>query len=312
MKIIVTSVLFVLCIFWLPLVTVGIIRKTKARLQGRIGASVLQPFYDFVKLWKKGETVCETVSWMFRSSVAINASAMLVLSVFVPWLSFKPVVAGDDLFLVLYLFALMRFFTILMALDPGTAFGAFGASREACLSMLVEPSLFISLAALGQSVHTSSLSAIFSFANTGHLAAVPIWFSVGVSLFLGSLVELSRMPIDDPTTHLELTMVHEAMLLENSGRNLLLAEFAHGLRLVVLYGLSVQCFLHVLVCVLPLTSLWLGVLSLGGIFLLGVLTALIESVSVKLQWKKAPEFIAYGLTMSLLAAVASLIEGVQL
>lgn len=312
MKMIIASVLFVLCIFWLPLVTVGVIRKTKARLQGRIGASVLQPFYDSVKLWQKGETVCQTVSWLFRSSVAINAAAMLLLAVFVPWLSFKPVVAGDDLFLVLYLFALMRFFTILMALDPGTSFGAFGASREACLAMLVEPSLFISLAALGRAVHTSSLSAIFSLANSGAVASVPIWFSVGIALFLSSLVELSRMPIDDPTTHLELTMVHEAMLLENSGRNLLLAEFTHGLRMIVLYGLSVQCFLHVVTCAIPMSTLALGIASIGGIFLLAVITAVIECVSVKLQWKKAPEFIAYGLTMSLLAAIASLIEGVQL
>jgi formate hydrogenlyase subunit 4 len=130
-----------------------------------------------------------------------------------------------------------------------------------------------------------------------------------MGLFLASLVDLSRMPIDDPTTHLELTMVHEAMHLENSGKNLALVEFTHFLKMAVLYGLSAQCMLHGLTYFFTFDRLTLAVLSVVGVPIIGVITALEESVSVKLQWRRTPEFIAYALSMSFFTAAGALIGG---
>lgn len=250
-----------------------------------------------------------TTTWIFPASSALGVAVMLLVACLVPWLPFKPDIPGDDLFLLLYLLALVRFMAILAALDAGSAFGAFAASREAYLAMLVEPAMFLSLAALGLMAHSSNLSAIFSLSHRCSLYELPVWLAAGIAFFLASIVDLSRMPVDDPSTHLELTMVHEAMILENSGKNLALIEFAHGLKLVILYGLCAQCFLHAATNVWRPNEIAVSVLSVAGIFVMAFVTAMIESVATKLQWRRLPEFIAYALTMSLFAVAGALIGG---
>lgn len=302
---------FIFCAFVVPPLVLAVIRKTKARLQNRMGPSFLQPFFDLLKLLRKNETVSETVSWIFRSTAALNAALMLVIALFVPWITFKPVMAGCDFFLVLYLFAAARFFSILYAFDSGSAFSAFGASREATLSILIEPASMLNFAALGVLAGTSDLVRIFQYGGSDILAANPgLWILVGTGILLASLVELSRMPIDDPTTHLELTMVHEAMILEASGKNLALIEYGHALRMSVLFGLTAQCYFHAVPFAYRLDEVGLGVLSVFGIFLIALLVALYEGLAVKLRWRKAPEFIAYSLTMSLLACFIAVGGGV--
>lgn len=294
---------------FLPFVTLGLIRKLKARLQNRIGAPILQPFFDFLKLAGKDQTVSGTTTAVFLLASAVNVSTMIMIAMLVPWLSFKPSFPGDDLFLLLYMLALLRFMIILSALDAGSSFGAFAASREAFLAMLAEPAMFISLAALGLLVDNSSLSAIFSYSQPCTIYDVPVWLAAALGLFLASMVDLSRMPIDDPTTHLELTMVHEAMILENSGKNLALVEFTNMLKMVVLYGLSSQCLLHAASYFFHFSALALGVLSVLGIMAVAACTAIVEAVAVKLQWRRTPEFIAYSLTIALFAMVGALIGG---
>lgn len=298
-------ILFALCVVLLPPLCLGLIRKTKARLQNRLGPPLFQPLLDLFKLLKKGETVSATMSGTFRLSCVVVLSTMLILAWLTPWLSFKPWSPNADLFFIVYLFALARVFSLLGALDSGSAFGAFGASREVTLGLLVEPALLLGLVALGLFSGSSDLRLIFSYPSFQYLGAtaVPgIWLLVGLSILLSSLVELSRMPVDDPTTHLELTMVHEAMVLEASGRNLALIEFAHALKMSILFGLAAQCFVHAAAAVWPLSSLTQGLLNVGGIGLIAVSVGVLESLSVKLQWRKVPEFIAYVVSMSLLAA----------
>ena len=203
----------------------GCLRKAKARLQNRIGASVLQPYYDLYKLFCKGETVSDVASWIFRNTAAINFSVIFLIAICVPWLSFKPNFVGADLVLVIYMFAVARFFTVLAALDTGSAFAGFGASREVTLAMLVEPAIMLCLASMAVVAGSTDLNVIFSYQNISMSHSNALWAMAGTGLFLASLVELSRMPVDDPTTHLELTMVHEAMILENSGPNLALTFF---------------------------------------------------------------------------------------
>lgn len=301
---------FAFSIIFLPILTLGTIRKVKARLQNRMGPPLLQPMYDLVKLFRKEETISQTMTWIFRSSAAINMASMLVIAAFVPWLCYKPSFAGSDLFLVIYLFAFSRLFTMLAALDAGSAFGAFGASREATLSTLVEPSMILSLVSLGVLAHTSDLNVIFAMSNTNLMNYPAIWFLAGTAILFCSVVELSRMPVDDPTTHLELTMVHEAMILESSGKNLALTEYAHALRMAILYGLTAQCYMHAAPECWQLPAVALGSLNVALLLLIAAGVAVFESVAVKLQWLKVPEFIAYSMTMSLLAGLLAIGGGI--
>lgn len=296
----------ILCMVLLPPLTVGIIRKCKARLQNRIGAPVLQPFYDLIRLFSKCETVSKDTSWMFRASAVAVASIGIMLAALTPWLSFRPATPGCcDIFLVVYLLALSRLFTVLAALDAGSAFGGFGASREVTLALLVEPAIVLCLASLGVCGQTSDLEVIFKAGNGALHTQWCLWILAGVGLFLSALVELSRMPADDPTTHLELTMVHEAMILENSGPNLGLVEYAHMLKIAVLLGLSGQCMLHGLPSFWTLSALVQAALSIGVVFAMAVAIAVIECTAVKLRWTKLPEFIAYPVAMSLLCMLVA-------
>lgn len=301
--------LFIAAFIFVPLVTTGCIRKLKARLQNRLGPPLWQPLFNVVKLFRKGEILSDEASWIFRGGPVINMTIVVIVGCLVPWVSFKPAVSGDDIFLLIYLLAVVRFFSILGALDTGSPFSAFSGSREATLSLLVEPAVVLSLVALAFGARSTSLGQVFAYGGGEGLAAVPVWILAAAGLFLSSVVELSRMPIDDPTTHLELTMVHEAMIIENSGPNLALAEWAYSVRLTVLYGLTVQCLLHAVAAVTPLTGAALAALSIVGILIVAAATAMIETVTVKLQWIKCPEFIAYALTMGLFACMAAVVKG---
>jgi len=294
------------CVVFIPPLLIGLIRKTKARLQGRIGASICQPIFDLAKLFAKDELLSEISNGMLRSASVVSASVAVLIALSSPWLPGMPVLFHSDIFIFVYLFALLRFFTVLSALDTASAFGAFAASREVTIAVLVEPAVMLCFIALAVVAGTTDLSAIFAF-TADNLSIYPgLWAMAGCGLYLASLVELSRMPADDPTTHLELTMVHEAMIIENSGPNLALVEYASALKMLILMGLSGQCFLHATTAVLKLHH---TIYSLGGLLALFVMVgfiAVIESTSVKLRWTKLPEFIAYAVTFGLLCAMYSL------
>ena len=300
------TVAFIATFLLLPPLLVGIIRKTKARFQNRIGAPLLQPYFDLLKLLSKGETISKHTSWIFRSTAAINVSLLIILAFLAPWTSLRPFNLGADLFLVIYLLALTRFFTVLSALDAGSAFGGFGASREVTLALLVEPAVILCLAAIGSVSQTSDLGIAFSFENVALMNQPGLWFIAGCGLFLASLVELSRMPADDPTTHLELTMVHEAMILENSAANLALVEYAHFLKILILLGISSQCLLHSIPFFWHTNQLVLALSSIFSIVILAAGIAVIESVAVKLRWTKLPDFIAYAVAMSIFCVFIAL------
>lgn len=291
----------------IPLLLVGVIRKMKAVMQARCGAPVCQPFFDIAKLLAKGETISHTASWVFVWAPRIGLVIALVTAVCVPWAgALLPAswTGASNLLLVLYLLALGKFVTMLAALDTGSAFGGLGASREATISLLVEPALVIGLGALALRSGHLELSTIYA-APAHPLVAL----LVGGALIIAALAELSRMPVDDPTTHLELTMVHEAMVLENSGRNLALIEYAGALRACVLFGLAAQTLLIACPGFARSPHLPHYALSLGALFLLGVLVAVAEGVLVKLKWRAVPNFLAYATVCSLLAALAAVMLG---
>jgi len=292
-----------LCV--IPLLLVGVIRKVKARMQMRIGAPILQPFYDMAKWLRKGETISHTASWLFIWAPRICLAIGVMAAVLTPWAgtwlpgSWTP--ATNFLF-VLYLLALGKFISMLAAMDTGSAFGGLGASREATISLLVEPALVIALGALGLGAGSMDLATIYAAPFNPLLAVL-----VGAALIIVALAELSRMPIDDPTTHLELTMVHEAMILENSGRNLALIEYAVALRSCIYFGLAAQTLLHAWPAFRLQPPMIQYGLSLLGLFAMGIAVAIAEGVLVKLQWRRVPNFLAIATMFGLFAALVAVL-----
>jgi formate hydrogenlyase subunit 4 len=223
---------------------VGVIRKTKARLQGRRGASVFQPYADLWKLLSKELVVSENTSWIFRFTPYLLAATMLLAALIVPVLTARaPLGFMGNIIALMYLFLLGTFFLALAGLDAGSAFGGMGSSRDVAIAALAEPTVLIAIFGIALRAGTTSLDGIIArFAaepllmlNAGHLLAFCAFFIV-------ALAENGRLPVDNPATHLELTMIHEAMLLEYSGRLLALVEWAAGMKLFLFLTLLSNLF----------------------------------------------------------------------
>lgn len=295
----------IVAIFAPPLV-LGCLHKLKAGLQNRIGAPIHQPFLDIIKLLRKGEVVSEHSSMVLHGASAVMLATCLLVTISVPWFGIDNPIFKLDIFTLIYILVLVRFANLLISLDSNSAFGGFGASREALLSILVEPAVMLCLASLAIACKSVDLNQIFSFSDTLLSNHCGLWILAGCGLFLSSLVELSRMPSDDPTTHLELSMVHEAMILENSGPNLAAVNYATAIKLSVLFGLSGQCFLHAFSCMWdfpPVVQVMAGIVAVAAPV---VLISVIETTAVRLRWTKLPEFIGYSVGFGLLCLLQSI------
>jgi formate hydrogenlyase subunit 4 len=209
----------VLLVVAMPPLLLGVIGKTKAAFAGRIGAPLLQPYYDLIKLWQKGSVFSGTTTWVFRAGPVVAAAATVLASFLVPLGSeAAPLSFPGDFILLAYLLGLGRFFLASAALDTGSSFEGMGAAREVTFACLAEPVLFFGLLVLAKLSGALSLSAMLG----GPLPSD--WKSSGASLllvlvswFILLLAENARIPFDDPNTHLELTMIHEVMVLDHGG-----------------------------------------------------------------------------------------------
>ena len=225
-----------------PLVK-GFINKMEARIQCRRGPSLFQPYYNLVKLLQKDVVVSETASWIFRATPYVTFVSILLIALLVPVLSSQvPLNFIGDIILIIYLFALGRFFLALSSLDTGSAFGGMGSSREMTISSMAEPAMMLSIFTVSLTVGSTNLSNI-----TGTLLN---YKSLNPSLLLAFaafviviIAETGRIPVDNPFTHLELTMIHEGMILEFSGRYLALIEWASSMKLLLLLTILVNTFL---------------------------------------------------------------------
>lgn len=303
MKTLLLTAIQIINILVLPLLLIGVIRKVKALMQNRVGAPLFQPFYDMAKMLHKAETISNSASWVFVWTPRIGLAVACIASVLVPWASVlipSGMSSATNFLLVLYLLSLGKFFTMLAAVDTGSAFGGLGASREATISMLVEPTLLIGLGALSLGAGSTNLLSIYSGQMNPFVAVL-----VGMALVVAALAELSRMPVDDPTTHLELTMVHEAMILEYSGRSLAIIEYAGALRACIFLGLAAQTLLHAWSSFHALSLITRYPISIGGLMFLGTAVAVAEGVLVKLKWRSVPNFLAFAAVLSLLAALVA-------
>lgn len=226
----------------MPPLLLGLIVKVKAAFAGRVGAPLFQPYYDILKLLQKGVVISNTTTWLFRAGPVIALVAVLFAGLIVPFgFAGAPVSFMGDMVFFAYLFGLARFFMVLAALDTGSSFEGMGASREATFACLAEPALFLGLLVLAKRSMSLSMSGMLDGVAPeawNHVTA-PILLVI-VSLFIVVLAENSRIPVDDPNTHLELTMIHEVMVLDHSGPPFALIEYTASLKLFVLGTIVVR------------------------------------------------------------------------
>ncbi len=296
------SLIHILLALLMPPLLLGVIAKTKAAFAGRLGAPFLQPYYDIARLLRKGSVFSTTTTWIFRAGPIVGLATTLVAGLLVPFGAHPaPISFPGDMILYAYLFALGRFFTMAAALDTGSSFEGMGSAREATYSCLAEPTLFFALITL------SRLSGSYSL--TGMLAGIDqrLWLNAGAAMlllvggmFIVLLAENCRIPFDDPTTHLELTMIHEVMVLDHSGPAFGLILYGAALKLFVLGAF----FMHL---ALPLATG--NPLADWGIFivsmlLLAVAIGVVESVMARLRLVRVPQLLV---AATILAAFSTLL-----
>lgn len=267
----------------------GVIGKTKALFAGRIGPPWLQFYYDIWKLFHKGLVISRTTTWIFRAGPVVGLSVPVLAALLVPFGAIgAPLSFNGDLIFFIYLFALSRFFTACAALDTGSAFEGMGAAREVTFSCLAEPTIFFAFIVLARLSGSFSLSGMFgpSLTASWHTAA-PSLLLILVCLFLVVLVENCRIPFDDPNTHLELTMIHEVMVLDHSGPDFGMILYGAAMKLFVLGALVVRLFLPGTTENLILDTL----LFAGGMLALAVIIGVVESIMARLRLLRVPQLL---------------------
>ncbi|MFZ1127759.1 respiratory chain complex I subunit 1 family protein [Methanoregula sp.] len=235
------GVLNTICVVLVSPLFVSLVKKVKAWTQGRQGPSVFQTYYTLAKLLKKEVIYSPNTSWIMRITPWVCIAAILVASLFVP-LVFVTVPFGGigNIILFLYLLVLARFFMAVCGLDAGSAFGGMGSSREMSISAVIEPTTIIVFAALAFVFKSLSIFDMVSVAAAAGTPVTPTLILLGISLFIILIVETSRIPVDNPETHLELTMIHEGMILEMSGKNLALMELSAAIKQTILMALLID------------------------------------------------------------------------
>lgn len=289
---------------------VGWVRKVKARLQNRRGASVFQPYRDLYKLLFKEARVAHTASPLFRAAPYVVFVATWLAAATVPLVAVNlPTSALADIIVMVGLLALARFFLALAAMDVGTAFGGMGASREMLVSALAEPAMLMAVFTLAMIAHTTNLSSMVDAQLAAGLVLRPsLLFALG-ALVLVAIAETGRIPVDNPATHLELTMIHEATILEYSGRHLALMEWAAQVKLV-LYGVLIAniFFPWGIAQGFAPAALATGLAAiLFKLLVLGVALALGETVLAKMRLFRAPAFLNLALLLALLGLLGYVI-----
>lgn len=288
---------------------VGVMRQLRARLEGRAGPGIAQPWRDLRKLLRKEPVTPRGTSEVFRAAPIVLMATTLVVAAVVPFLSTESALGPvADLFAVVALLTLGAVALALGGIDTGTAFGGMGASREMTIIALVEPTLLVAIFALSVRVGSTNLGQIVT--STLHDPArviSPVSLLAVLALTVAAIAETGRLPVDNPATHLELTMVHEAMVLEYGGPDLALVEWASAMRLAVFLGLLANLFAPWGIATGGgLLALALAVVALAGkVTVLGLALATAEVAMAKLRLFRVPELLAGSFLLALLAATAS-------
>jgi formate hydrogenlyase subunit 4 len=288
---------------------VGLVRWLKARLQNRRGAPPWQPYFELGKLFGKEVVMSNNASWLFRFAPYIVFASAVAVTFLIPLIAAPlPFDNMGDLLVVVYLLLLGTFFLALAGLDPGTAFGGMGASREMTVAAIAEPTLALGIFGLALGAGSTNLGRIVTetLAHPG-VAISPGHLLAFAALFIVTLAETGRLPVDNPATHLELTMIHEAMILEYSGRYLALIEWAAWLKLLIFFALLSNLFLPWgLATTLTPAALTIAVVMLIiKLAVLGIVVAVVETRVAKLRLFRVPELLGVSFVLALLAVTSS-------
>jgi len=305
----VRAILFVpegLVVLVLPPLLMSVIAKTKAWFGGRVGPPWLQPYFDLHKLFQKNAVYSKTTTWVFRAGPIISLAALLTAATLVPVLSNESLLGfSGDVILLAYLFALGRMFTVLAAMDTGSSFEGMGAAREVTFGAMSEPALFLAFVVMA--VATKSLQ----FSHMVGPSLLPEWSIAGPAMILvvGALLvvlltEACRVPVDDPATHLELTMIHEVMVLDHSGPEFAYITYGAALKFTLLGSILVHAAIPHPEGLSGLTPL-LRIVELGG---LAVLVGIIESVMARFRLNRVPMLLAGATVLSAIAVVLVLVR----
>ena len=299
---IITCTIHMLLALVMPPLLLGVIGKTKAAFAGRVCAPFLQPYYDIIRLLQKGTVFSTTTSWVFRAGPIVALATTAVAALLIPFGAHPAPISFDgDMILYAYLFALGRFFTMAAALDTGSSFEGMGSAREATYSCLAEPTLFFALITL------SRLSGSYSLSGMLRYITLSSWLQSGAALllliggmFVVLLSENCRIPFDDPNTHLELTMIHEVMVLDHSGPAFAIIQYAAALKLFVLGAFFVHLALPYSTGN-PLADWGLFIISMLE---LAVVIGVVESIMARLRLVSVPQLLV---AASILAAFSTLL-----
>jgi formate hydrogenlyase subunit 4 len=273
----------------------GLVIRTKSLASGRKGPGILQPMKDIIRLWKKGAVYSTTTSLIFQIAPTVYFTSILMAILMIPHGKLPGVISFDgDFIMFAYMLALGKFLMIISALDTGSSFEGMGASREALFSMLVEPAFFIIMGSFALFTGHTSFYEIFSTLNYGPYVSYLIGALATFVLVLIAMIENSRMPVDDPKTHLELTMVHEVMILDNSGFDLGVILYATPLKFAM-YGAIIANFFIGAVSLPVSIALFFGIQ-----FVFAVIVGVLESFTARYRMSHNPQFIFILTSVSLL------------
>lgn len=270
-----------------PFLMIGVIKKTKAFFAGRKGVSIWQPLWDFLRLMKKHAVYSKTTTWVFKFAPVLGLATTIFAALFVPLAGGHAIINVPFAFIIFaYILGFGKFFSLLAALDTGSSFEGMGASREACFSTIVEPAFFITMASI------AALSSVYSFdsfklimTGAGVYGVLIIALAV-VTLFIMLLIEGCRVPVDDPTTHLELTMIHEVMILDNSGVDLGFITWAAAIKMFLFEALIATLVIPSGLGLFASVAAFLTVT-----FILSVIIGFVESSMARFRMTHVFEFI---------------------
>lgn len=289
----------------------GLMRKVRSRLEGRVGPPVHQPLLDLRKLFAKQRMRPEHASWVFAAAPVVLVGSVVVVAVMAPLVTTHPPLGQSaDFFAVVFVLLLGSVFMALGGLDTGTPFGGMGASRAMTIGALAEPALLVAILALAIPAHTSNLPALvrLGLADPQAIASPERILALGAFVVV-ILAESGRLPVDNPSTHLELTMIHEAMVLEYAGADLGLVTAGEAMRLALLLGLLVNLFVPWGVANGPgAIGVAIGVGAVAGkVAVAGIAIATFEVFTAKFRLFRLPELLAGGFILAVLAAVTALV-----
>lgn len=285
----------------------GWVKIVKCRLQGRSAPGILQPYRDIRRLFIKDVVLAENASWIFRFTPYLAFGVTVLAGGIIPLVSVDlPLAATADIIALVMLFAIIRFFTALAGMDIGTAFGGMGASREMMISSLAEPAMLMAVFTVSLASSSTSLTQMVTTMGQGQFMIRPSLAFALIAFIMIALAETGRIPVDNPATHLELTMIHEAMILEYSGRYLALIEWAGMMKLMLFFSLGIAAFCPWGIAANgDLLALALGVaffvlkLMLGG-----VIMVLIETGMAKMRIFRVSEYLGSAFLLATLGMMA--------